>query len=320
MLTAFWEGLGGKLGERGSAGYGGPLLVLLAGWLAWTYHRHGLTGLEPGHWKDRSAELTRLEASEQLLLVLLLMLLAYALGVVGRRLSVPLLRLLEGYWPARAAQPLAFRRFERRQADRTAATQLHRAHAAAPHEVAARQRMARLARLERRIAAVPADPDAVLPTRLGNLLRTAEEGPRHRYGIDPVVCWPHLWLLLDDGERAELTAARGTLQAATGSFLWGLALLLYVPLAWWMLLLAPIVCALSYYGTALAAARTYRDLVLAATDLHRFDLYAAVHWPPPADPSQDVASGRALTEFLRRGIPPKDLRYADGSPGSAAGS
>ncbi|MFC9327316.1 hypothetical protein [Kitasatospora sp. NPDC057015] len=315
MLTGFWEGLGGKLGERGSAGFGGPLLVLLAGWSAWTYHRHGLSGLQPDHWRERSAELGRLEASEQLALVLVLIVLVYALGVVGRQVSVPLLRLLEGYWSGWAAKPLVRRRIAQRQADRAAATDLYSAHAVAPLDAAARQR---LARLERRISAVPPDHDSVMPTRLGNLLRAAEDRPRHRYGIDPVVCWPHLWLLLDDGERAELTGARAALQTATGSFLWGLVLLLYAPLAWWMLLLSPIVCAVSYYGAALAAARTYGDLVVAATDLHRFDLYAAVHWPPPADPSQDVASGHALTVFLRRGVTPTGLGYADGSPARVA--
>ncbi|MFG2823981.1 hypothetical protein ACGFX4_31705 [Kitasatospora sp. NPDC048365] len=306
MLTAFWEGLGGKFGERGSAGFGGPLLVLLAGWSAWTYHRHGLSGLEPGQWRERSAELTRLEASEQLALVVLLVVVVYALGVIGRQVSVPLLRLLEGYWSGWAAKPLVRRRIARWQADRAAVTELYRAHATTPFDASGRQR---LARLEKRLASVPLHRDSVMPTRLGNILRAAEDRPRNRYGIDPVVCWPHVWLLLDDGERSELTAARATLQTATSSFLWGLVLLLYVPLAWWMLLLSPIVCAVSYYGVALSAARTYGDLVVAATDLHRFDLFAAVHWPPPADPAQDVMAGRLLTTFLRRGLPPTGLSY-----------
>jgi hypothetical protein len=313
VLSAFWEGLGGKLGERSSSGFGGPVLLLLAGWLAWTYHRHGFSGLEPHQWSARSAELERLEASEQLALVLMLMVVVYALGVVGGQVSLPLLRLLEGYWSGWAAKPFVQRQIARRQADRDAAAALYREHALTPLGGAARQR---LARLERRVSAVPADHDSVMPTRLGNLLRAAEDRPRHRYGIDPVVCWPHLWLVLGDGERSELTSARASLQTATCSFLWGLALLLYVPLAWWMLLVSPVVCAVSYYGAALASARTYGDLLVAATDLHRFDLYAAVRWPPPTDPSQDVASGRALTAFLRRGVAPTGLGYSGGGPTS----
>jgi hypothetical protein len=42
------------------------------------------------------------------------------------------------------------------------------------------------------------DPDDVLPTRLGNVLRSAEMYPLYRYGIDIAVLWTRLAMLLPD--------------------------------------------------------------------------------------------------------------------------
>ena len=42
------------------------------------------------------------------------------------------------------------------------------------------------------------DPEDVLPTRLGNVLRAAELYPLHRYGIDIAVLWTRLTMLLPD--------------------------------------------------------------------------------------------------------------------------
>jgi hypothetical protein len=47
-----------------------------------------------------------------------------------------------------------------------------------------------------------------MSTRLGNLLRAAEQRPAVKYGLNSVVCWPHLWLLLDSDTNWTVTLRR----------------------------------------------------------------------------------------------------------------
>ena len=77
-----------------------------------------------------------------------------------------------------------------------------------------------------------------------------------------------------------------------------------------------IVALLSYVGATQAAA-TYGDLLRAAFDLHRFDLYQALHWPlppswkaeKPAPAGQAPTYGQALSQFLYRGLGVQDVVY-----------
>jgi hypothetical protein len=48
------------------------------------------------------------------------------------------------------------------------------------------------------------EPVAVLPTRLGNLLRASESYPDRKYGIDGVFGWYRLWIAIDKELRGEL--------------------------------------------------------------------------------------------------------------------
>jgi len=50
-----------------------------------------------------------------------------------------------------------------------------------------------------------------MPTRFGDMLRSTEARIVGRYGIDPVACWPALWLLLTDADRAEVSRARAAI-------------------------------------------------------------------------------------------------------------
>lgn len=45
--------------------------------------------------------------------------------------------------------------------------------------------------------------EAVLPTRLGNILHSYEDYPQSRYGMNSVFFWPRLWLVLDKDTRNE---------------------------------------------------------------------------------------------------------------------
>jgi len=46
--------------------------------------------------------------------------------------------------------------------------------------------------------------EAVLPTRMGNILWAYENYPKSRYGIRAIFYWPRLWLTLDSNTRKDL--------------------------------------------------------------------------------------------------------------------
>jgi len=140
----------------------------------------------------------------------------------------------------------------------------------------------------------------VLPTRLGNLLRAAEEYTEHRYGLNAVLVWPRYQRLL----------------AAVRAWAWGLTfLLVWMPLTAWLAWrsgggwawLAP-AAALGTgwlwmrlaYRLAVARAAVFGELVRAAFDLYRLGLYDALGWPRPS-PEEEKEAGKRLTAFLWRG-------------------
>ncbi len=169
----------------------------------------------------------------------------------------------------------------------------------------------RYAALDRARYAMP--QGYVLPTRLGNLLRAAEEYAESRYGLNAVLVWPRLWLLLPAETRELLARAYRDLVAAVRGWGWGLAFgLVWVPVTgylavcsrgWVWVLLTGLV-SLGWmrlaYRLAVSRAAVFGELVRAAFDLHRLALYDALGWPRPK-PEEEVATGRRLTAFLWRG-------------------
>ena len=169
-----------------------------------------------------------------------------------------ILRCYEGLWPGRLGHVLLL-----------------------PGRHRHRRRAARLG-FERSATDYPADPVDVLPTRLGNILRSAENYPSDRYGADAVLTWPRLFPLLPDKLTASLTAARAEIEfqvmisaqaaffaltaggwlAVTGSPVW-----LFLTCYWGAAALA-----WATYRGALAPARLYGDQVRVAFDLYRQEL------------------------------------------------
>ncbi|MGM1064552.1 hypothetical protein [Saccharothrix sp. Mg75] len=176
--------------------------------------------------------------------------------VSGRAQS--LIRCCEGLWPGRLGRVLVL-----------PGTHRHR-------------RRARRLGFERGAADYPADPADVLPTRLGNILRSAESYPSERYGADAVLTWPRLFPLLPDRLTASLVAARAEVEfqvtvsahaaffavaaggwlAVTGGPTW-----LFLTCYW-----GAAAVAWATYRGALAPARLYGDQVRVAFDLYRNEL------------------------------------------------
>jgi hypothetical protein len=187
------------------------------------------------------------------------------LAVLISAATPEVLRLVEGYWrtpPFRLLADWGRRHHQRRLADLAQDPDGYRTiHLRYP---------------------LPTQPGEVMPTRFGNILRSAELYPRDRYGIDTAVTWPRLYQVLPDRQVAQLAAARGAVDLlVTTSVLAALFALiggghlLATGAQWWRFLLcfwaATAVAWLTYLG-ALAAAATYGQLIRTAFDVHRGEL------------------------------------------------
>lgn len=293
---------GGKLAEQLAPRVLTPALAFWAG---------GLLALwSTGHGDDWQDRLAKLSTAAQLVTLAVVLAVVAGSAVVAAQLTPPVLRLLEGYWPRPVARP--FRRLARRRLDNANSSLQSLSGKAFRGESVER---GRLAAVEQRLHDLPAAA-SLMPTGLGNILRAAEERPRLRYGLDPIVCWPHLWLVLDTDTRQELAQARQGLDQAAQGWLWCLLFVGWTWVAWWAAIVTVLGCTVIYYGAVLPRGRGYGSLLQAAFDLHRRRLYDTLHWPTVDDPAAEPPAGAALTTYLWRGIAAPDFRFTDRTPPS----
>jgi hypothetical protein len=249
------------------------------------------------------------------------LLLVLASALIVQRAATPMLRLLEGYWPKWAARPrLALQKRIRKRADvdKEAFLELHRQQEKVQGELTVAQAgqrtdleseladlSAKLGKIESRAHRRPPGTE-VMPTRTGNILRAAEVRPMGKYGLDAVIVWPHLWLVMPDGTRQELAAVRTALDDAAAAVIWGLAFCLFTPLAWWALPTGLVVAMAAAVWWVPDRAETFADLIDAVYDLHRIALYEQLRWPLPDTPEQERTAGDQITQYLWRGTSPPD--------------
>jgi hypothetical protein len=312
MLTQLWTGLGGRLSDRVYGTLLSPALVFwTAGACAWLYAHVALD-----HWfaeiRRYTAWLTGVPGAVQFILVLGLLAVLIVSAAAVDAVVLPVLRLLEGYWPGllRPFRRLLVRRVTRRH-DRLAAR--WRELRSCPEELLNTEEIAELVRLDRRLHRIPVLPRQHMPTRLGNVLRSAESRPVRKYGLDSVACWPHLWMLLPDTTRNEIGTARARLDRAASGVVWGALLLVWTVWTWWAPPVAAIEVVICYLAAVRAATR-YADLVEAAWDLHRRGLYTMLRWPLPETPAAEYEAGRAVTSYLLRGARGQTPVFTTNSP------
>jgi hypothetical protein len=148
-------------------------------------------------------------------------------------------------------------------------------------------------------------PDRLLPTRLGNTLRSIEDNAGQRYGLNTITVWPRLYPTLSEPLRDQANRARDDYDTAA-RLCAGLALLAVVFAAlllpaggWWRL--APVVLAtFSFiaYRAACSGARYYGLVVYTAFDLHRFDLLVRLRLDLPERPVDELHVNRRISDFL----------------------
>lgn len=226
--------------------------------------------------------------------------------IVVRRVTTPVLRLLEGYWPV-WLEGFSQRRWKKIRQDKAAddkswqhLQQQIYAQVLADRETTPKQ-FADLARLEARRRHRPVLDGELLPTRTGNILRAAETRPGHRYGLNTVALWPRLWLVLPEATRSELTDARAGLDAAVAAAIWGMAFVVFTLWAWWAAPVGAAVAVAAIVWWVPERAETFADLIEAAVDMYRVEVYRQLRWPLPTCPAEEHASGEALTRYLFRG-------------------
>jgi hypothetical protein len=349
VLAAFWSGLGGELGKQWAVRILTPAFAFWAGGLAalW-WHAHQV-GVRAHGWSAELAatakQLQALPALGQGLLLLGALSLLAASALIAERLTFPVLRLLEGYWSRprwlwsllvrlrgsqreRWARRIASLQVRQRRGTLTVAEyqellRLETSSATDPERLDAlrlrraqgfsTQDAATLARGLRITRRVPEQRQLQMPTRLGNILRSAERRPIVKYGLDSVVCWTPLWLVLPEQTRTELVQARSTLDNATRMWLWGALFVVWTPWTWWAVPIAVLVPALAYHVGMIGAAALFGDLVVAAFDLHRMSLYDALHLPRPLSPVEERrVSGPQVTNAVWGGLDEPSVRYTSG--------
>jgi hypothetical protein len=356
MLSAFWSGLGGEFARQWVARILTPAFAFWGGGLAavW-WHSHGQDVRARGWSHELSATtawLHQLSGLAQGLVIVAGLLLVAVSALAAERLTQPLLRLLEGYgwrpqwlrdqliggrrrryhrWDGRAADLKNRQRlgiltsqefFELEELEKADPPPDH------PRLRELRQKradklnarmMGELGRYQRLLRVRPRQDAHGMPTRLGDILRAAERRPDDKYGLDAIVCWPALWLLLPAEAKTELVQARSALDGAARTWLWGALFVVWTPWTWLALPVAILVPVLAYYVSILMAATAFGDLTVTAFDLYRFLLYDALHLPRPSSPALERSqAGPRVTRMLWSGLDDQGLQYV-GPPAGAEG-
>jgi hypothetical protein len=156
----------------------------------------------------------------------------------------------------------------------------------------------------------PDDAKNLQPTRLGNVLRAAEERAGGRYGLLTNVVYPRLQSLLPERLAGQLANATDQLDLAAHLCVTFLAATvvssgLLLPNGWrsnlWWMTVPLVTGLLAWlsYRAALQAAKGQGLLLDTAFDLHRFDLLTALHYRLPDDPWSEHRFNARLSRFLR---------------------
>uniref|UniRef100_A0AAU1HV43 Uncharacterized protein n=1 Tax=Streptomyces sp. NBC_00180 TaxID=2903632 RepID=A0AAU1HV43_9ACTN len=230
------------------------------------------------------------------------------LGLLLQPFQVRAVRVLEGYWDrwsltAGLAEALARVQRRRWEALRRRA-----------HEVADGSRHLRVrADARRRLAARP-PVEALLPTALGNALRSGELTAGERYGLTTLSSWPRIYPQVSDRLAEGLRSGRDALDTAVNlcwSFLaltGASAFALYdEPPVWWLCGVGLLMAGVAYKG-AVTVAQGYSGLMHIVYDLHRFDLLEALHYPLPADRASEAEVFSDLSDLFA-GMAPEGRGY-----------
>lgn len=292
MPINFLASLGGSLAERWTAILLTPAFIFWSGGLAAWIWRFG--------WQPLEQWLLGLSEPLQMAIIIGTLLGISTSAVAIQGADLPALRLLAGDWP-RWGRPLKRQRLaQQRRWLQRAENRWQSLLAQQETRGLTPEESAEYVRLDAQLRRFPAQPEKLMPTRLGNLLQAAQDQPGHKYGLDAAICLPRLWLVLPNEVKTELQTARKDLNTAARLWCWGGLFCVWCIWAWWAAFVGGLTMVLAYRWL-LRTAAVYGDLLEAAFDLHRATLYQALRWPLPRHPAEERSLGLALTAYLWRG-------------------
>jgi hypothetical protein len=292
MLTNIIDGLSSKLADQWMALLLTPAFVFWAGgFLAWVFHFG---------WVGPTKLFTALTPTGQIIVLIAAATIVAVSAVVVQRFDLLIIRLLEGYWPGLFNTPRKWLVDHLVIPKYTHKVQRFQLLAQKGVNNLSPEELSECAAVDRYLVHMPSVETFFLPTKLGNTLRAAELHPKDKYGLEAVICWPRLWLLLPDEARQELTDARSLLDTAARLITWSILFLIWTIWAWWVPLVT-ILVAFYAYGWTLNAAEIYADLLDSSYDLYRTLLYQSLRWPLPTNPAEEYTQGLLLTQYIWRG-------------------
>jgi hypothetical protein len=170
---------------------------------------------------------------------------------------------------------------------------------------------------------LPTQPEQVMPTRLGNILKNAELYPQKRYKIDAVLIWPRLYHLLPERFIQTFAEARSALDfmlvisSLSGAFVMvggGYLIFTKAPLGITIFcILGGLFISWMAYKSAISNGLLYAQQIKVAFDLYRNELIKQMHLPLPANPDEEKKLWHEIVQFLYRNVRenPKLWTYMD---------
>lgn len=150
----------------------------------------------------------------------------------------------------------------------------------------------------------------LMPTRLGNILRASEIYPYDRYGIDSIIIWTRLHLLLTKEVLGPLESNQTTIDfmllmsvlAAIFTLIW-CPLLAFFTNRWVLFVLCSLGWPLAWicYQNAVQRALAYSEQFKVIFDLHRNDLLKALNLP--IEEVKERERWNCISDFFQYGTP-----------------
>jgi hypothetical protein len=241
--------------------------------------------------------------------------LSIAVALALHPLQFALVQLLEGYW---GVSPLAERARGARMRhhwERVLQLRLRQSRS----RVALRKRgptdedddlrtrmrlVSQIAEAGRILQTQPAEPDQVMPTRLGIVLRYYESAAGEPYGLRAIQVMPYLARVARPEDMAYVNDQRSQLDLAVRMSVTALFTSLLTTIVLWRgglwLLVALLPFSVGYlaYRGAVVAAGQYGRAVAVVIALNRFALYERLHLPLPDSANAERVAARSLTELM----------------------
>lgn len=162
----------------------------------------------------------------------------------------------------------------------------------------------------------PSDATRILPTQLGNVLRSFEDTAGTQYGLSALTISSHLHLVAPPRHLEYLVDAREDMDTAIRICTVGLiaatltAALLLTDGLWLLWATLPYVISYLAYKGAVSAAQGYGKLFASVIDLDRFLIYSELGVPLPRNNTQERKTNTRLMRLLAGN--PASLRYSRG--------